>query len=76
MKVEYPDRIWFNPPRFWAATRNMTKEEAKNFGEQIYSLAERHDIDVLRRYDFIQIGNPYKNLIIPRSVIRHLLQFL
>jgi hypothetical protein len=57
---EYPDRIWFSPPRFWAATRNMTKEEAKTFGEQIYSLAERRDIDRLRLYDFIQIGNPYR----------------
>jgi hypothetical protein len=38
----------------------MTKEEAQAFGEQIYSLAERRDFDRLRRYDFIQIGNPYE----------------
>ena len=59
MTAEYPDRIWFNPPRFWAATRKMTKDEAQQFREQIYSLAERKDFDRLRKYDFIQIGNPY-----------------
>ncbi|MGZ4832681.1 MAG: hypothetical protein ACXVZQ_07105 [Terriglobales bacterium] len=38
----------------------MTKEEAERFGEQIYSWAEQRDVDRLRGYDFIQIGNPYR----------------
>jgi hypothetical protein len=37
----------------------MTKDQAQQFREQIDSLAERKDFDRLRRYDFIQIGNPY-----------------
>jgi N-acetyl-gamma-glutamylphosphate reductase len=60
MTTEYPERIWFHPPRFWAATRNMTKEEAERLQEKVYRLAELHDIEHLRQYDFISIGNPYR----------------
>jgi len=38
----------------------MTKEEATAFFDYVYSLAEQRDFDTLQRYDFIQIGNPYK----------------
>jgi hypothetical protein len=57
---EYPDRIWFDPPKFWAATRNMTKAEADWLGEKIYELAEKHDIETLRQFSFIYVGNPYR----------------
>ena len=57
---EYPDRIWFDPPKFWAATRNMTREEADFLGEKIYELAEKKDFETLRRFSFIYIGNPYR----------------
>jgi hypothetical protein len=60
LTAEYPDRVWLNPPKFWAATRNMSKEEASAFFDHVYSLAEQRDFENLQRYDFIQIGNPYK----------------
>jgi hypothetical protein len=56
----YPDRIWFNPPKFWAATQGMSKEQIDQWMDQIWQLAERFDADALRKYDFITIGNPYR----------------
>ena len=60
MTEEYPDRIWFNPCKFWAATRGMTKQEVQWVGEQVYQLEEKGDIESLRRYSFISVGNPYR----------------
>ena len=57
--TQYPERIWFDPPKFWAATRNMTKEEAEWLSEKICELAEKHDIETLRRFSFIHIGHYY-----------------
>lgn len=60
MTVEYPDRIWFHPAKFWAATRGMTPEETRWLGEQVYELAETGNVEALRRFSFITFGNPYK----------------
>ena len=60
MPAEYPDRIWFDPWKFWAATRGMNKQEARWVGEQVERLAEKGDMESLRRFSFIQIGNPYR----------------
>ena len=60
MTAEYPDRIWFDPWKFWAATRGMSKQEAEWLGEQVYQLAEKHDVETLRRFSFITVGNPYR----------------
>lgn len=57
---EYPDRIWFNPWKFWAATRGMTKQEAQWVGEQVEQLAEKGDLEGLRRFSFISFGNPFR----------------
>lgn len=57
---DYPQRIWFDPPKFWAATRNMTKEEADWLSEKICELAEKQDFETLRRFSFIHIGNYYE----------------
>ncbi len=56
MTAEYPDRVWLNPPKFWTATRNMSKEEASAFFDYVYSLAEQRDYDKLQSFDFIKIG--------------------
>lgn len=60
MTAEYPSRVWFNPPKFWASTRFMNKEDAAALFEHIYLLAEQGDFDTLAGYDFIEIGNPYR----------------
>lgn len=38
----------------------MTRKEAEEFSELIYSWAERRELGRLRRYDFIRFGNPDK----------------
>ncbi len=56
----YPDRIWFYPQKFWAATRNMDKQQADELRQRIQHMAEERDLDGLRQFDFIYIGNPYR----------------
>lgn len=60
MTAEYPNRIWFNPSKFWAATRSMSKEEARWLGEQVYQLAEKGDVESLKGLSFISFGNPFR----------------
>ena len=54
--AEKYDPIWFNPPKFWSATREMSHEEAQNFLDEVIFLAEIRDLDALRRYDFVSVG--------------------
>ncbi|HVP44596.1 MAG TPA: hypothetical protein VMS96_14290 [Terriglobales bacterium] len=42
-----------NPPKFWAATKNMSQDEVERLVEQLFHLAETHDVEALRKYDFI-----------------------
>jgi hypothetical protein len=51
-------RIWFNPPKFWAATNHMRKEEADELLSRILRLAEDAAVDRLRQYPFISVGQP------------------
>jgi hypothetical protein len=43
------------PQRFWAATRNMDQRQADTLMERVMELAERHDFDALRQFDFVVI---------------------
>jgi len=63
VEVETVDRIWFLPHRFWAATRNMPKEQAKALLDEVIVLAEARDLDALRKYDFVSLENPYRRRI-------------
>ena len=60
MTQEYPDRIWFDPPKFWAATRGMTKRETAWLMERVEDMAARKDIEGLKHFSFIYFGNPYR----------------
>ena len=51
------ERIYLNPPRFWAATKNMTDEDVERFANQIFRLAEERRVEELGRYDFISFGH-------------------
>jgi hypothetical protein len=53
------ERIWFHPPKFWAATKNMRKEETEELITKVLRMAENAEIDRLRQYPFISVG-PYK----------------
>ena len=49
------DRIWFHPPKFWAATRGMSAQEVDLVMQQVLLLAEARDVDALMQFDFISI---------------------
>ena len=56
--AEYPDRIWFNPPRFWEATKGIQPEAAAELLDKIIDLAEARDLEELRNFDFVSFGTP------------------
>ena len=58
--AEYPDRIWFNPSKFWAATKEMPPEAADDLLDRIIDLAESQDLEELRKFDFVSYGNPWR----------------
>ena len=49
-------RIWFHPPKFWAATNNMRKEEADELLNRVIRMAENSELDRLKQYTFISVG--------------------
>jgi hypothetical protein len=51
-------RIWFHPPKFWAATNHMGKEEADELLNRVLSMAEHAEFERLRQYTFISVGWP------------------
>jgi hypothetical protein len=57
------DPIWFLPHRFWAAARNMPKEQADRLLDEVIALAEVRDLEALRKYDFVSLENPYRRRI-------------
>lgn len=50
-------RIYLNPPRFWAATRNMSEKDVDAFADKIFRLAAEGRVEELGRYDFISFGH-------------------
>ena len=53
-------RVWFNPPKFWAATRDMPKEQAELIMQQVILLAEAHDWQALKQFDFVRVERRYR----------------
>lgn len=50
-------RIYLNPPRFWAATKNMNEKDIDQLTNKIFRLAAEGRIEELERYDFIFFGH-------------------
>ena len=59
MKTQPQSRIYLNPPKFWAATKNMTDEDIDRFASEIFRLAAEGRIEELERYDFISFGHKW-----------------
>ena len=57
--AKYPDRIWFHPAKYWAATREMSQEEADRLLNEVMALAIIRDFDTLRKFSFVSVG-PHK----------------
>ena len=51
------DRIYLNPPKFWAATKNMTETDVEQLANELFRLAAEGRIKELERYDFISFGH-------------------
>ena len=47
--------IWLNPPKFWAATRDMSSNEVEVLMQEVMLLAETRDMEALKRFDFIWV---------------------
>ena len=58
MTANTEQRIWFHPPKFWAATNHMRKEEADELLDRVIRMAENSELDRLRQYTFISVGVP------------------
>jgi len=59
MTAAVPEPIWFNPPKFWAATRDMSPQQVDTLMDTLFLLAEIRNLDALRKFDFIGIGQSY-----------------
>ena len=56
MTADTQPRIWFHPPKFWAATKNMREEEREKLVAEVLRMAENAELDRLRQYSFISVG--------------------
>jgi hypothetical protein len=59
-EVNHRDRIWFFPNKFWAATEGMSQEESARLMEEVEKYAEAKDMEALKKYPFVYVGDPYK----------------
>jgi hypothetical protein len=55
------ERIWFFPDKFWRATEHMKPEEVATLMAEVERCAEVRDVEALRKYPFVFVGDPYKN---------------
>jgi len=58
-EVNHRARIWFFPNKFWAATKGMPKEEVNKLMEEVEKFAEEKNVEALRKYPFVFVGDPY-----------------
>ena len=57
MMTSSQERIYLNPPRFWAATRNMNDADIEEFTSELIRLAAEGRVEELKRFDFISVGH-------------------
>jgi hypothetical protein len=57
---DHRNRIWFFPDKFWQATANMPRDEASNLMAEVERCAAAGDLQALRKYPFVFVGDPYK----------------
>jgi hypothetical protein len=54
------ERIWFFPDKFWRATENMPPDEVTHLMAEVEGYAAAGDVQALRKYPFVMVGDPYK----------------
>ena len=55
------ERIWFFPNKFWQATKGMPADEVSKLMEEVERCAEAKDVEALKKYPFVFVGDPYKD---------------
>jgi hypothetical protein len=58
-EVNPRERIWFFPDKFWRATANMPPDEVANLMAEVEGYAAAGDMQALRKYPFVVVGDPY-----------------
>jgi|GraSoiStandDraft_28_1057319.scaffolds.fasta_scaffold777973_2 hypothetical protein len=53
--------IWLNPPKFWAATREMSPTQVEALIQELMLLAEARNMETLRKFDFIVVRDYPRN---------------
>lgn len=48
--------VWINPPKYWAATQNMTDEQKSELLDKVEKLVLAGDIPSLEKYDFVELN--------------------
>jgi len=59
--MNYRERIWFFPNKFWQATKGMPAEEVSKLMEEVERYAQAKDVEALKKYPFVFVGDPYKD---------------
>ncbi|HLJ85718.1 MAG TPA: hypothetical protein VKZ53_02790 [Candidatus Angelobacter sp.] len=57
MTAQTQERIYLNPPKFWAATKDLTEKDVEQLMNEIMRLATERRVEELARYDFISFGH-------------------
>jgi hypothetical protein len=60
-EINQRERIWFFPDKFWQATKGMPQDEVSKLMAEVEQYAEAKNVEALRKYPFVFVGDPYKN---------------
>jgi hypothetical protein len=60
-EINQRERIWFFPDKFWQATKGMPQDEVSKLMAEVEQYAEEKNMEALRKYPFVFVGDPYKN---------------
>ena len=60
-EINQRERIWFFPNKFWQATKDMPADEVSRLMEEVERYAEARDVQALKKYPFVFVGDPYKD---------------
>ena len=60
-EFNHRERIWFFPNKFWQLTKGMPADEVSKLMEEVEKFAEAKDVEALKKYPFVFVGDPYKD---------------
>ncbi len=60
-EINHRERIWFFPDKFWSTTKDMPADEVSKLMEEVEKYAEAKDVEALKKYPFVFVGDPYKD---------------